>query len=678
MRTGIVFCVLVVLLVVALPVESQLTCGSPSITPPAMPLTDEDGASVQYEDLVAGWFTTPGAPLNIVTCPDGAFQCLWVPKFITSQSCATTDLDLGTCGLASSDGRKSCQVTDQFSQVGMGLALATDHASADHFGMWFNTLDVIRGPNDPADPKSSHRLPAWVESIDFTATPTKITPTSADDASDATARIIIALYTAANTGNPFVTDAARQNYRQAADELAAAFVTFDFARRPISVRGRTATYWLASGWHTVSGNPNVICSDTVPCQDFAYAGYFGDAAIALLAAYVSTARALYLNVATDAIETYLYAAKWQAGHFAVPPVVFAWYSPDGNGPPAVRCRRNCGANPGDWTWDEADAPRAVSLCKAAYFQRLAGVTMDAALTSYCNDWVATGALSYKVTPVTYTKVFTSTGVPTESSGVIDSYLNNGLGAYLNFFCGTDDLGNRLAAIIRNKYHLSTHRFNSESCFGVYDQTFTLVSIGSAIGRDSGAYTPQTSTPRQLSASGGTASVKLSWSGGSGIDHYEVWRRNDSLGWGRVGDVFTTSYVDNAVADGTSYLYKVRGMTSSAIPTAFSNVDIATVFTFADDPLVPGSTRIKAVHVTELRSAIGAVYSTARLPAPTYSRPIVQFQTIVSAVDFVELRDALAEALAALAIPVMAYSQPNLRSGLTVRAADVTELRGNTR
>src|SRR6267142_475158 len=65
--------------------------------------------------------------------------------------------------------------------------------------------------------------------------------------------------------------------------------------------------------------------------------------------------------------------------------------------------------------------------------------------------------------------------------------------------------------------------------------------------------------------------------------------------------------------------------------------------FTDNPIVPGVTFIKGVHITELRDRIDAVRRTRGLGAFPYTNPGPAAGTLISAVDVTELRAALTQA-----------------------------------
>jgi RHS repeat-associated protein len=94
--------------------------------------------------------------------------------------------------------------------------------------------------------------------------------------------------------------------------------------------------------------------------------------------------------------------------------------------------------------------------------------------------------------------------------------------------------------------------------------------------------------------------------------------------------------------------------------------------FTDDPLTAGVT-IKAVHVTELRTAVNQARSRVSLPAASWAESVSP-GVFIKAAHIVELRARLDEARAALGLPAASYTDPTLTVGITVKAVHVQELR----
>ncbi len=103
-------------------------------------------------------------------------------------------------------------------------------------------------------------------------------------------------------------------------------------------------------------------------------------------------------------------------------------------------------------------------------------------------------------------------------------------------------------------------------------------------------------------------------------------------------------------------------------------------TFTDDPLVAGTTPVKAVHLTELRTAVNDARAVYGLPAAAWTDPTVTpGGTMVRAVHVTELRDALNAAYVAAGATSPTYTDPTLTPQQTpIRAAHLQELRAAVR
>jgi hypothetical protein len=95
--------------------------------------------------------------------------------------------------------------------------------------------------------------------------------------------------------------------------------------------------------------------------------------------------------------------------------------------------------------------------------------------------------------------------------------------------------------------------------------------------------------------------------------------------------------------------------------------------FTDDPLIAGSSVIRAVHIAELRSRIDAVRARFLLGAYQYTDSIVANVTTIRALHVTEMRTALDEAYDAAPRTRPNYST-SPGAGVTIRVADIAELR----
>jgi hypothetical protein len=183
-------------------------------------------------------------------------------------------------------------------------------------------------------------------------------------------------------------------------------------------------------------------------------------------------------------------------------------------------------------------------------------------------------------------------------------------------------------------------------------------------------------PTGLVAIAATATqINVSWSASTGATQYELVRASASSGYATLTTTSTTSYSDLSVTAGGTYVYKVRAIDASARQSPFSAPDAATTIFFTDDPLIAGSTTVKAVHVTELRQAVNAMRATAGLGATSFTDAVLTGGVPVKAVHLQELRTALSQARTALGLTAIAFTDPTLTAGTTLlKAAHFQEVR----
>ncbi|MBI2822630.1 MAG: DUF11 domain-containing protein [Acidobacteria bacterium] len=138
----------------------------------------------------------------------------------------------------------------------------------------------------------------------------------------------------------------------------------------------------------------------------------------------------------------------------------------------------------------------------------------------------------------------------------------------------------------------------------------------------------------------------------------------------------TSYLDTGLSSSTSYVYRVSA-TNAAGDSAYSNEATATTPAtpvFTDDQLIAGVTKVRAIHVVELRQAVNAVRACAGLAAAAWTDTSL-VGVLVKAIHIQELRDQLNAALTPLGKPLPAYTDDPLVAGVTpIKKAHVKELR----
>jgi hypothetical protein len=170
---------------------------------------------------------------------------------------------------------------------------------------------------------------------------------------------------------------------------------------------------------------------------------------------------------------------------------------------------------------------------------------------------------------------------------------------------------------------------------------------------------------------GGHSVSLAISPISGAASYDIYRSV-----GGAGLTFLTNTASPAYSDlvnpptATVAVYAAVARSGTGTSTPMGPADLVSFVTFTDDPLVASTIIIKAVHLTELQTAINAVRLAAGLTSTTFATPA----GTISAGDLTSLREALTQARSALGLPT-AITDPTLTPGVTpVRAIHLQELR----
>ncbi len=167
-------------------------------------------------------------------------------------------------------------------------------------------------------------------------------------------------------------------------------------------------------------------------------------------------------------------------------------------------------------------------------------------------------------------------------------------------------------------------------------------------------------------------IDLAWIPTAGAQSYEVDRKAPAGAFVQIGSPASPSYSDLTAFANTSYLYRVRAVNASGA-SASSVSDLATTVVFTD-PALSGLS-IKAVHLSQLRTAVDAVRSLAGMGAAVVTDPATA-GTIVRAVHLTELRSALDAARSALSLGNSAYTDAAL-AGVTCRSVHFQELRDLT-
>jgi hypothetical protein len=156
-----------------------------------------------------------------------------------------------------------------------------------------------------------------------------------------------------------------------------------------------------------------------------------------------------------------------------------------------------------------------------------------------------------------------------------------------------------------------------------------------------------------------------------------------------GTTFSTELAASTANDGTEVVILPSTTTSTArikieavgnvyfdISDTNFSITPAAALTFTDSPLVASTTAVKAVHITELRTAINTARVRYGLLAQVWTDPtLTAGTTTIKAVHLTEMRTALSAAYVASGRVAPTYSPVTVTAGTTtVTAAQITELR----
>lgn len=180
---------------------------------------------------------------------------------------------------------------------------------------------------------------------------------------------------------------------------------------------------------------------------------------------------------------------------------------------------------------------------------------------------------------------------------------------------------------------------------------------------------QAGAPTLIATATGPTSVLVTWSG-SGANTYEVSRisnKNGSFATNVIARLSGNSFVDSTALSGRTYLYSVRNVSTNK----YSNNDYATTIMFTDDPVGSG-VPIKAIHLSEIRSAVNAMRAAAALTPATWTDPSPSGVPL-RASHITELRSRLLEALVGLGRHA-SFSDSTLARDMAVRGVHFQELR----
>lgn len=194
-----------------------------------------------------------------------------------------------------------------------------------------------------------------------------------------------------------------------------------------------------------------------------------------------------------------------------------------------------------------------------------------------------------------------------------------------------------------------------------------------------AVTPPTSVLAQANTS---TQVQVTWTNSGTATSYNVYRSTNNLTFTKIstdGAVTTTPYNDNTAAANTGYIYKVRGV-ASGVESSDSNKDFAVTTIFTDSTITAASTKVKAVHFTELTTAANALRAVAALGTISFTQSTPATNGLIRRTHVIELRSGIDAARTTLGFTAGTYStDPTITTGTTtIKKAHVDQLRAALR
>ena len=188
------------------------------------------------------------------------------------------------------------------------------------------------------------------------------------------------------------------------------------------------------------------------------------------------------------------------------------------------------------------------------------------------------------------------------------------------------------------------------------------------------FTQILTAPTYLEATALSASqVYITWNTAPYATSYELLRSTNNGPFTPVGAPLYFYFYDGTVSANTVYRYKLRSLNGSLVSPA-SNTDLTTTIVFTDDPINSGVTKMKAVHLTELRTAVNLVRAAAGMSAAVFTDPSLTAGTRIKAAHLTELRAGLDQARAAMGLLPINYYDATIPAGFKIKADHIRELR----
>jgi hypothetical protein len=173
------------------------------------------------------------------------------------------------------------------------------------------------------------------------------------------------------------------------------------------------------------------------------------------------------------------------------------------------------------------------------------------------------------------------------------------------------------------------------------------------------------------ATSGT-SVQISWTAAAGATGYKVYRSTNNSAFTVVGTPAASPFTDNTASADTAYMYKVTS-TDGVTESGFSNSDFATTVVFTDSIAV-NTTLIKAIHITQLRTAVNALRTLNGGQGAFGFTDAALASVNIKAVHMNELRTQLNNVRTALGASTLSFTDTVTAGTTLVKKVHVDELR----
>jgi hypothetical protein len=224
------------------------------------------------------------------------------------------------------------------------------------------------------------------------------------------------------------------------------------------------------------------------------------------------------------------------------------------------------------------------------------------------------------------------------------------------------LGTSDAQLIETLAMAGNHRLIA----GTYDGLY-LLDLAALFGGD-------VATPANVVATAfDQSNISVSWDAVPGATAYDVYFRRNGSGYDApvtlAGSPPPHQLLSFAGPD-VAYLVRIVAVKGAARSRA-SAPELATTINFDNDPLSPGSSAIKYLHLDELRRGTNAIRFLAGLSPFTFSTANVG--STITAAQLTQIRNALDPALDAIHRPSGSYTNV-LAPGVPIRAVHFQEIR----